>query len=118
MPTKEASRSPVVRARAAAEFLKNNLSPQLRISQLDLLLAVYEQEGQIMRELAIETGLTMSGVSRCYDNLSETGRSDGAGEPMGLLRQEPGKDDRIKRICLTQKGKAVVETYLALLQDE
>ena len=118
MSAKEPSRSPVERARAAAEFLKNNLSPQLRISQLDLLLSIYEQEGQIMSELAIDTGLTMSGVSRCYDNLSATGRSDGAGEPMGLLRNEPGKDDRIKRIYLTGKGKAVVDTYLALLQDE
>ena len=103
------------RAFQANELLRN-LNPQFRASQLALLLAVYRQEGQIMRDLAIETGLTMSGLSRCFDNLSSSGRSDKKGYPMDLLRAERGRDDRVLLIYLTGRGRQLIEAYLSILE--
>ena len=117
MPIKEATRSAVQRQRDAFDLIKRNLSPQMRLTQLDLLLAVYEKEGQIMRELAIETDMTMSGISRAFDSLSKEGRKDvkvDGGQAM--LRTETGSDERIKRIYLTGKGKEVLDSYLAILE--
>ena len=117
MPTTESTRSAVTRHREALELIKRNLSPQMRLTQLDLLLAVYEQEGQIMRELAIATGMTMSGISRAFDSLSKEGRKDvkvDGGQAM--LRTETGSDERIKRIYLTGKGKDVLDSYFSILE--
>ena len=116
MPTKDATRPAVERARQATAFLKNNLSPQMRLTQLDLLLAVYEKPGSIMRELAVETGMTMSGISRAFDSLSKEGRKDVEGNGQAMLRTEDGKDERIKRVYLTGKGQEVISAYLELLE--
>lgn len=103
------------RASQANELLRT-LNPQFRASQLALLLAVYKHEGQIMRDLAIEIGLTMSGLSRCFDNLSGTGRTDKKGYPMDLLRAERGRDDRVLLIYLTGRGRQLIEAYLSILE--
>lgn len=116
MPTKEAARSAVRRQREAFELIKRNLSPQMRLTQMDLLLAVYEKEGQIQRELAVECGLTMSGVARAFDSLSKDGRKDVEGDGQAMLRHEPGKDERIKRIYLTGKGREVLDSYFQILE--
>jgi hypothetical protein len=99
-------------------FLRS-LHPQLRVSQLDLLLAVAEKEGQSQTDLAQNCCLTLAAVSRAVDALGGTGRRDGKGKKLGLLKAERDiNDDRYVLVYLTDKGKATLETCANLVYPE
>ena len=81
--------------------------PQLRMSQLLLLLAVAEKPGRTQSELAAEVGLTLSAVSRAVDVQGTTGRRDKQGPPgMGWIQVvvDPS-DDRNLLVHLLPKGR-------------
>ena len=99
-------------------FLRS-LHPQLRVSQLDLLLAVAEKEGQSQTDLAISCGLTLAAVSRAIDALGTSGRRDGKGKRLGLLRAERDpNDDRFVLVYLSEKGKNTLLTCANLVFPE
>ena len=99
-------------------FLRS-LHPQLRVSQLDLLLAISEKEGQSQTELAINCGLTLAAVSRAIDALGSSGRRDGKGKRLGLLKAERDpNDDRFVLVYLSEKGKGVLQTIANLAYPE
>jgi DNA-binding MarR family transcriptional regulator len=99
-------------------FLRS-LHPQLRVSQLDLLLSISEKEGQSQTDLAIDCGLTLAAVSRAIDALGISGRRDGKGQKLGLIRAERDpNDDRFVLVFLTEKGKNVMETIANLVFPE
>jgi len=99
-------------------FLRS-LHPQLRVSQLDLLLAVAEKEGQSQTDLAINCGLTLAAVSRAIDALGTSGRRDGKGKRLGFLKAERDpNDDRFVLVSLTDKGRQTLLTCANLAYPE
>ena len=95
------------------------LHPQLRVSQLDLLLAVAEKEGQSQTDLAANCQLTLAAVSRALDSLGSSGRRDAKGKKLGLLRSEHDiNDDRYVLVYLSDKGRATLETCANLVYPE
>ena len=100
------------------EALRNGLrlfrtiSPQIRASQIDMLLTIALKPGISQTELAVECDLTLSAVSRAVDVMSATGRRDGIGQALGLVlpvRQEG--DDRMICLQLTPKGIQLINLY-------
>ena len=105
-----------------AENLRNGmrvlrqLSPQIRASQIDLLLTVHQQPGINQRELAIECDVTTSAVSRAVDVFSESGRRDGKGGALGIWYTEScPEDDRLNRIYMTAKGQQIIKLLLDVI---
>lgn len=102
-----------------AENLRNGMrvlrqmSPQIRASQVDMLLTIYQQPGINQKELAIECDVTTSTVSRAVDVFSDSGRRDGKGGALGICYTENcPDDDRLNRIFLTAKGQQIMKLLL------
>ena len=92
------------------------LSPQIRASQIDLLLTIYQQPGINQRDLAIECDVTTSTVSRAVDVFSESGRRDGKGGALGICYAEScPDDDRLNRIFMTTKGQQIIKLLLDVI---
>lgn len=90
--------------------------PQLRISQLELLLAIHARPGCTQSELAAECDLTLSAVSRAVDVLGKSGRRDRLSEVRleWIRTQRNPDDDRVIQVFLTPKGTDFVTTMEAL----
>lgn len=90
---------------AAMRFCRRE-HPQLRASQLELLLAIQLKPGQTQSELATDCSLTLSAVSRAVDVMGSKGRTDNKGTVAMAWLETRGNphDDRIKQVYLTQKG--------------
>ena len=90
----------------AAMRLCRREHPQLRASQLELLLAVLLKPGQTQSELAINCSLTLSAVSRAVDVMGVKGRSDHKSQVAmeWLETRENPHDERTKQVYLTKKG--------------
>lgn len=95
--------------------LLRQLSSQVRVSQVELLLLVADQPGRSLSHYAQQADLSLSGVSRFVDVFGSTGRRDGRGtQPLGLLfASSEAADDRTVLLDLTPKG----ERFLALLSQ-
>ena len=88
------------------------ISPQIRASQIDMLLTISMQPGISQTELAIECDVTLSAVSRAVDVFSTAGRRDGKGQALGLVTAERAKgDDRTIVLNLTSKGTQLIDLY-------
>lgn len=88
------------------------ISPQIRASQLDMLLTIALRPGISQTELATECDVTLSAVSRAVDVMSTTGRKDGKGQALGLVIAERAVgDDRTIVLRLSSKGNQVVSLY-------
>jgi DNA-binding MarR family transcriptional regulator len=88
------------------------ISPQIRASQIDMLLTIALRPGISQSELACECDLTVSAVSRMVDVMSTTGRRDGKGQSLGFVAAErAANDDRTIVLRLTPKGKDVIGLY-------
>ena len=100
---------------AAMRFARSQ-HPQLRISQLELLLAVRLKPGQTQTELAAECDLTLSAVSRAIDVLGEKGRKDKLSKAvMGWVEtRRSTSDERILQVYLTKKGQNFVTMLEAI----
>jgi hypothetical protein len=104
--------------RQAIMFLRT-LHPQLRVSQVDILLAVGQKEGQSQTELAENCDLTIAAISRAVDAMGTSGRRDGRGSRLGLIRVERDpNDDRYLLVFLTDKGRQVLSTLTTLAYPE
>ena len=92
------------------------ISPQIRASQIDLLLTIYLQEGINQKELAIECDVSTSTVSKAVDVFSDKGRRDGKGGALGLCYTENcPDDDRLNQIFLTSNGKQTLTLLLNVI---
>jgi DNA-binding MarR family transcriptional regulator len=101
----------------AAMRLCRRTHPQLRASQIELLLQVYLKPGMTQSELAEKVDLTLSAVSRAIDVLGKSGRRDGkSNAQMDWVeaRRNPD-DDRILQVFITQKGRDFVSTLEHLI---
>lgn len=101
---------------AAMRFCRRT-HPQLRASQIELLLQVYLKPGMTQSELASEVDLTLSAVSRAVDVLGKSGRRDGRSKAQMEwieTRRNPD-DDRILQVFITQKGRDFVSTLEHLI---
>lgn len=101
-----------IRDLLAALRLARSIHPQLRVSQLELLLLVYSKPGMTQSELAMETDLTLSAVSRAVDVLGTSGRRDNkSGARLNWIetRRNPD-DDRVLQVFITPKGRDFVLT--------
>ena len=88
------------------------ISPQIRASQIDMLLTIAMQPGISQTDLAIECDVTLSAVSRAVDVFSTAGRRDGKGQALGLVTAERAKgDDRTIVLNLTPKGVQLIDLY-------
>ncbi len=88
------------------------ISPQIRASQIDMLLTIAMQPGISQTELAIECDVTLSAVSRAVDVMSTAGRRDGKGQALGLVAATRLEgDDRTITLQLTSKGIQLIELY-------
>jgi len=88
------------------------ISPQIRASQIDMLLTISMQPGISQSELAIECDVTLSAVSRAVDVMGVTGRRDGRGPALALVTAERAAgDDRTIVLRLTSKGNQLIDLY-------
>ena len=88
------------------------VSPQIRASQIDMLLTIAMNPGINQTELAIECDVTLSAVSRAVDVMSTAGRKDGKGQALGLVAAtRPEGDDRTITLQLTPKGTQLIALY-------
>ena len=88
------------------------VSPQIRASQIDMLLTIAMQPGISQSELAVECDVTLSAVSRAVDVFSSAGRRDGKGQALGLVTAERAEgDDRTIVLRLTSKGAQLIDLY-------
>ena len=101
-----------IRDLLAALRLARGMHPQLRVSQLELLLLVYSRPGMTQTEIAEETDLTLSAISRAVDVLGTSGRRDNrstAKLDWIETRRNPD-DDRVLQVFITPKGRDFVLT--------
>ena len=88
------------------------ISPQIRASQIDMLLTIAMQPGISQTELAIECDVTLSAVSRAVDVFTTSGRRDRKGQALGLVTAERAEgDDRTIVLRLTPKGTQLIDLY-------
>lgn len=96
--------------------LARQAGPQIRASQLDLILSIALRPGQTQTELAAECGLTLAAISRAVDVLGKAGRKDGVSGKLGLIEARRNKDDdRILQVYLTPAGEQFVSLMEALV---
>ena len=101
---------------AAMRFCRRS-HPQLRASQIELLLTVALKPGMTQTELANKLDLTLSAVSRAVDVLGKTGRRDGRSSAKfdWIESRRNPDDDRILQVYLTIKGADFVSTLEHLI---
>ena len=101
---------------AAMRFCRQQ-HPQLRASQVELLLAAAARPGSAQSELAAECDITLSAVSRAVDVMGGSGRKDlKSGVKMRWLETKRNPDDeRIVQVFVTPKGRQFLETLEAIL---
>lgn len=88
------------------------ISPQIRASQIDMLLTISMQPGISQSELATECDVTLSAISRAVDVMGASGRRDGKGQALGLVTAERAAgDDRTIVLRLTPKGNQLIDLY-------
>jgi DNA-binding MarR family transcriptional regulator len=63
--------------------------------------------------------LTLAAISRAVDALGTSGRRDGKGSKLGLLKTERDPtDDRFVLVFLTDKGKKMLQTLADITYGE
>ena len=89
------------------------LSPQIRISQIEMLCQIGIHEPISLTDLGNKCDITISGVSRMVDVMGTEGRKDGKGNALGWIEVEREiNNDRTKQLWLSRKGRVIVETIL------
>jgi|TARA_B100000949_G_C14224503_1_gene426080 DNA-binding MarR family transcriptional regulator len=72
-----------------------------------VFLEIAQNEGAALKDIAEETGISMSVMSRTIGALSNYRRM---GKPYGVILVKPAKDDRRrKELFLSAKGKKLLE---------
>ena len=88
------------------------ISPQIRASQIDMLLTIAMQPGISQTELSHQCDMSLPAVSRMVDVMSTAGRRDGKGQALGLVTATRAEgDDRTIVLELTPKGTQLITLY-------
>ena len=88
------------------------ISPQIRASQIDMLLTIAMQPGISQTELSHQCDMSLPAVSRMVDVMSTAGRRDGKGQALGLVTATRAEgDDRTIVLKLTPKGTQLITLY-------
>jgi DNA-binding MarR family transcriptional regulator len=88
------------------------ISPQIRASQIDMLLTIALNPGVSQTELSNQCDIGLSAVSRMVDVMSTAGRRDGKGQALGLVIAERAiEDDRTVVLRLSSKGTQLIALY-------
>ena len=97
----------------ALEFARRKLSTDITAQRLQILLAVYFNEGLGQRELLRFLDMTsITALSRNIADLSRLTTKKVEGPGLLELRVDP-LNLRVKRVFLTKKGKRFMEQWLA-----
>lgn len=99
-------------------------APDMKVSQAKVLLATAVWPGSKQAFIADRAGLTMSGMTRAYDVMSNRGRRDKTGQgdnasnvKMGLLCKDPHPEDlRSWVMNLTMRGEKAIEDLVAIIR--
>jgi len=84
-----------------------NIDPEFPIAWAMVFLAIADNEGAALKDIAEETGISMSVMSRTIGALSNARRM---GKPYGIVLVKMAKDDkRRKELFLSAKGKRLLE---------
>ena len=90
--------------------LMRTINPQIRASQIEMLITVQLSPGISQTDLAVECDLTLSAVSRAVDVFSTSGRRDGRSSALGLLEARKVPDnERLLALYLTPKGQQILK---------
>lgn len=84
-------------------LLRKVIGPQVRASQVEMLLIIADTPGLTQAEISDRSGMTRSTVSKAIDVFSSKGGSAGLVE----TRFDPS-DQRRNLIYLTEKGQALL----------
>ena len=102
-----------------AENLRNGirfmrtLSPQIRASQIDLLLTVYLTPGITQRDLAIECNVSTSTISKAVDVFAPPAKQNKNNRLANIWRTERCSDDeRLIQIYTTTEGQTIIKLFL------
>lgn len=96
----------------ALRFARRKISPDITAQRLLILIAVYRNEGASQRELLRQLDSTsITALSRNIADLSSLTSRKSRGPGLLELRVDP-MNLRVKRIFLTQRGKAFVRQWL------
>jgi len=83
------------------------------IQWVKVFLQIAKNEGSSLKDIAEETGISMSVMSRTIGALSNTRRM---GKPYGVVLVKNAKDDRRrKELFLSAKGKRLLEKLMDAL---
>ncbi len=83
------------------------IDPEFPIAWAIVFLTIAQNEGASLKDIAEETGISMSVMSRTIGALSNTRRM---GKPYGIIIVKMAKDDRRrKELFLSAKGKRLLE---------
>jgi DNA-binding MarR family transcriptional regulator len=84
-----------------------NVDPEFPIAWALVFLTIAQNEGAALKDIAEETGISMSVMSRTIGALSNARRM---GKPYGIVIVKMAKDDkRRKELYLSAKGKRLIE---------
>jgi DNA-binding MarR family transcriptional regulator len=84
-----------------------SIDPEFPIQWALVFLAIANNEGAALKDIAEETGISMSVMSRTIGALSNARRM---GKPYGIVIVKMAKDDRRrKELFLSAKGKRLLE---------
>ena len=101
---------------AMIRYVRKELSPEMPIQQLAILLEIHKKEGITMYELGMELGITPGSMSR---NISALSLYIKRGERKGLdlVTTRPDLIERKRLACfLTAKGKITMAELLELMR--
>lgn len=84
-----------------------NIDSEFPLQWANVFLTIAENEGAALKDIAEETGISMSVMSRTIGALSNYRRM---GKPYGIVTVKSAKDDkRRKELFLSAKGKKLLE---------
>ena len=84
-----------------------NIDPEFPIAWALVFLTIAQNEGSALKDIAEQTGISMSVMSRTIGALSNARRM---GKPYGIVIVKMAKDDRRrKELFLSAKGKRLLE---------
>ena len=84
-----------------------NVDPEFPLQWAVVFLQIAQNEGASLKDIAEETGISMSVMSRTIGALSNYRRM---GKPYGIVLVKSAKDDRRrKELFLSAKGKKLID---------
>ncbi len=97
---------------ATDEFIEERIAKNgikgLVISHGNILAQLYIEDEQTMTSISSKIGRCKSTLTVLVDKLEKTGL---------VIRKPDSQDTRVKKLCLTEEGKAFKKTFLAISNE-